>query len=535
LDAREKLMSIGFDVSGIVDLILSSDDRALVKDNVCYLTETQARAILDMRLARLTALEKDKLVDEVNKIAATIKDLFEILSSRERLISIIKEELIYIRNTFGKERLTEIDSSSLEHDIEDLIKREDMVVTVTLSGYIKRVPLSSYKSQKRGGKGRLGLAMNDNDVTTQIFVANTLTPMLFFSSKGIVYSMKLYKLPVGNPQTKGRPIINLLKLEEGETITKIIALPEDKEELADLQILFITSSGLIRKNSMDDFKKIQSNGKIAFRLEEEGVSLVSVNLCKKDDHILIATKLGKCIRFSVDKIRVFKSRTSEGVRAIKLQEGDQVISAAVINSAEFDMELRAKYLSIPRDVRKNIAKTNEAQEGFSEIPTDTLINLANKEQFILTVTENGFGKRTSSYEYRVTGRSGSGIVNMITSERNGSIIASLPVSDYDQVMFITNEGKLIRCPVDAIRITGRVAKGVCVFKLNELEKIVSVALIAKDEDEEELSEEELREQNALLLQASGIIANASEDDSIIMEEIEEIEDDLADEDDFDEE
>jgi DNA gyrase subunit A len=493
VEARKSLMEKAWNASDIVPLIKLVDDRAiLTEDGKCYLTEAQAKAILEMRLQRLTAMEKNKIEDDLAELKSQITYYLEILGSREKLISIIRDELILVKNEFATPRLTSIEESELDVDIEDLIQREEMVVTVTHGGYIKRVPLTSYRAQRRGGKGRSGVSMHDDDVTTQLFVGSTHTPMLFFSNKGQVYSLKLYKLPLGNPQSKGRPLVNILKLQDGENITNIMPMPENQEEWDNLNIMFSTKLGNIRRNDLSDFKKIQSNGKIAIRLEE-GDSLVGVMACSENDHILLATREGKALRFPVQAVRVFKSRTSDGVRGIKLSGNDEVISMAVLHGIECDFDLRDKYLSIPKHLRKAIADGGMSVEELKsehiiDIEDKKIEELAKSEEFILTVSENGIGKISSAYEYRVTNRGGSGIVNMLINDKTGVVVASQPVEISDEIMLITNQGKLIRCPLDTVRITGRSTSGVILFKTSDGEMVVSASLIAKGSDEGEDSE-----------------------------------------------
>jgi DNA gyrase subunit A len=349
--AKEQLMQKAFDSSNIIDLIKLIDDKAVISDDSkCHLTEVQAKAILEMRLQRLTAMEKNKLENDITELAKEIAEYIDILGSREKLLKILKEELIQVKAEFATPRLTSIEEGDFDQDMEDLIQREDMVVTVTLGGYIKRVPLATYRSQRRGGKGRSGLSMRDEDITTQIFVGNTHTPMLFFSNIGQVYSLKLYKLPLGNPQSKGRPIINILPLRDGEHITNIMPMPENQDDWDNLNIMFATALGNVRRNDLSDFKRIQANGKIAIRLEEND-QLINVKVCREDDHILIATRNGKAIRFLVSDVRVFKSRTSDGVRGMRLGEGDLVISMTVLKGVASNIEDRESYLSIPLEER----------------------------------------------------------------------------------------------------------------------------------------------------------------------------------------
>ncbi|MCC8417502.1 MAG: DNA topoisomerase (ATP-hydrolyzing) subunit A [Rickettsia endosymbiont of Bryobia graminum] len=499
--AKEQIMERAWDASGIISLIKLVDDRAMVaSDGKCYFTETQAKAILEMRLQRLTAMEKNKLENDLSELAKEIAGYIEILGSREKLLAILKSELIRIKDEFATERLTCIELGDFEHDIEDLIQREEMVVTVTLGGYIKRVPLVTYRAQKRGGKGRSGLSMRDEDITTQVFVGSTHTPMLFFSSLGQVYSLKLYKLPLGNPQSKGRPIVNILPLKEGERITNIMPLPENQDEWDNLNIIFATSKGNVRRNDLSDFKRIQSNGKIAIRLDDND-HLIDVKVCKDEDHVLLATKAGKAIRFPVDALRVFKSRTSDGVRGMRIAETDQVISMTILKGVSATMEEREAYLSIPLEKRLEIASGSDfsTEELGVNLTKETILELAVSEEFILTISENGFGKRSSAYEYRITNRGGSGVVNINVSTKTGLVVGVMPVNMTDELMLITNSGKLIRCKLESVRITGRNTSGVILFKTEANEKVVSVSLIAdnfeSEEDEESQTESEGEELN----------------------------------------
>ena len=497
-DAKDQLMEKSWSCSDIANLIKLVDDKAIIgADGKIHLTEAQAKAILEMRLQRLTAMEKDKLEADLAELSKEITEYIDILSSREKLLSILKSELLKVREDYATPRLTEIIQSDFEYDMEDLIQKEDMVVTVTLSGYIKRVPLATYRAQKRGGKGRSGLSMRDEDILTQLFVGNTHTPMLFFSNMGQVYSLKLYKLPLGNPQSKGRPIVNLLPLKEGEVITNIMPMPENQEEWDNMHIMFATSKGNIRRNDLSDFKKIQANGKIAIRLDEDD-SLVNVMACSEDDHILLASRQGKAVRFPVNAVRVFRSRTSDGVRGMKLADGDKVISMTILHGIKASMEEREAYLTIPVEKRLEIAKGDqeftEEELGVS-LSKEQIIELAKAEEFILTISENGFGKRTSAYHYRITNRGGSGIVNMVLSAKTGDVVASMPANTNDEIMLITNNGKLIRCKLDSVRITGRSTSGVILFKTEKDERVVSASLIAEASEEEAQVEEDIESES----------------------------------------
>lgn len=519
--AKELLTEKRWDCSSIVNLIKLVDDKANINDDgTIHLSETQAKAILEMRLQRLTAMEKDKLEGELENLTNEITEFVGILSTREKLLSILKSELIKIKEEFSEPRRTEIIESGFDQDIEDLIQKEEMVVTVTLSGYIKRVPLVTYKAQNRGGKGRSGLSMRDEDITTQLFVGSTHTPLLFFTNKGQVYSLKLYKLPLGNPQSKGRPIVNILPLQNGETITNIMPMPENQAEWDNMHIIFATAKGNIRRNDLSDFKKIQANGKIAIRMDEDD-NLINVKTCTQEDHVLLASKLGKAIRFPVNAIRVFKSRTSDGVKAMKLATNDQVISMTILHGIKSTVEEREAYLSIPFENRQSIAAGMHdftPQDFNVELTKEQIIDMAKAEEFILTVSENGFGKRTSAYHYRITGRGGSGILNMVLSDKTGLVVASMPANMNDELMLITNSGKLIRCKLNSVRVTGRSTSGVILFKTDKEEKVVSASLIADDTSGNNLIEDDLNELDPnITILSDGVINDGilSDEDSSI--------------------
>jgi DNA gyrase subunit A len=513
LEAKKQLLAKSWPVGDVEIIIkLVQDKGNIVKDGQFYFTETQAKAILEMRLARLTGLEMEKITAELEALAAEILEYLAILGDRGKLMEVVKKELIEVRDQFATPRKSSIEESEFEVDMESLIPKEDMVVVGTMNGYIKRVALSAYRTQKRGGKGRSGMDVREEDFATDIFVANTHTPILFFSNKGKVYKLKTYKLPLGSPQARGRALVNLLPIAQDEKISTILALPEDEESWKNLHIIFSTASGNIRRNSMDEFTSIQSNGKIAIKLEE-GDSLVNVNLCTENDDILLSTKNGKCIRFPVTKVRVFQSRSSSGVRGIKLEKDNRVIAMSVLKHTEYDADIKEKYLKIPLEKRLNLKEVLiYNQKLASELPTDLLeqpktvptisnselaaeriSEMALNEEFILTITQNGYGKRTSAYEYRITNRGGSGITNIITSKRNGQVVASFPVDGEDQIMIITNKGVLIRTEIRNVRITGRNTQGVTLMKAAKDETIVSVARIAhtgcKEVDEAETGEE----------------------------------------------
>ena len=489
VDARDKLLARDWPAGEIAPLLKLVDDyRNEINNGRVKLTEEQVKAILEMRLSRLTGLERNKLDEELGGIAEEIKDKLETLGSHEKLKGIMRAELIAIRDEFATPRMTEISDAEFEQDDEALIPREDMIVTVTLGGYIKRFSINEFRSQRRGGKGKSGMNMKDEDAATDIFVANTHTPMLFFSTTGKVYKLKVYRLPLGNAQGRGRALVNIFPMAENETICCVMPMPEDENQWDSLHIFFATQSGNVRRNDLSDFKNIMSNGKIAMKLDE-GDKLISVHSCSEKNHILLASRLGQAVRFPVDAVRVFKSRTSDGVRGMRLEEGDSVISMTVLNGIEAEKERRDQYLSIATETRALLrAAARKGDEGNAELEAlfktiqtelalEKITEFALNEEFILTVSENGFGKRTSAYEYRITNRGGSGVVNIDTSDRNGKVVASFPVEEGDDIMLTTNKGTMIRCPIRDIRIAGRNTQGVTIFKTGKGETVVSATRI----------------------------------------------------------
>ena len=478
--AREQLLARRWPAESVIDLIKLVDDPANLEEvaRAYQLSEAQAKAILELRLQRLTGLERDKLAGELQEMAAQIADNLETLNSRPKRLGILRDELIEMKDKFGSPRRTEIQDLEFEEDVEALIQREDMVVTVTHGGYIKRVPLSTYRSQRRGGKGRAGMATREEDFVGQVFVADTHTPVLFFSTRGMVYKSKVYRLPLGNPQARGKALINLLPLSEGETISTVLPLPEDEATWAQSQIVFATSSGYVRRNELSDFVDVKANGKIAMKLDE-GDRLIGVGVCTETSDILLAARSGKAIRFAVGDVRVFAGRDSIGVRGIKLEEGDRVVSMSVLSHVEVALEERDAYLRYAAAKRRALGEEAESEEAAEPIdvvlPQERLNELEILEEFILTVTAKGFGKRTSAYEYRVIGRGGQGVANIEMSSRNGPVVASFPVGEDDQIMLVTNGGQLIRCPVHDIRIARRQTQGVTVFRVAEDEEVVAVA------------------------------------------------------------
>ncbi|WP_336056360.1 DNA gyrase subunit A [Nitratireductor sp. CH_MIT9313-5] len=494
--AREQLMTRRWpaqDVEALIHLI--DDPRHRINEDGTYnLSEEQARAILDLRLQRLTALGRDEIADELNKIGAEISDFLEILSSRARIQQIVKDELIAVKDEFGTPRRTEISDAGADMDDEDLIPREDMVVTVTHKGYIKRVPLSLYRAQARGGKGRSGMSTKDEDFVTRLFVANTHTPILFFSSRGIVYKEKVWRLPVGSPQSVGKFLRNMLPLQEGERITTIMPLPEDEDSWDDLYVMFATTRGTVRRNKLSDFVQVNRNGKIAMKLDEEGDEILGVYTCTSDDDVLLTTAAGQCIRFPVDDVRVFAGRNSIGVRGINLADGDKVISIAILGHVEATPAERAAYLKQAANERRlasgeeeDVALTNEDVGEETELGMDRYMQLREAEQFVLTVSEFGYGKRSSSYDFRVIGRGGKGIraTDVSKADEIGPVVAAFPVEKDDQIMLVSNSGQVIRVPVAGIRIASRATKGVTIFNTAKGERVVSVERISEPQDEAE--------------------------------------------------
>ena len=491
-DAREQMMARDWPANDIAPLVeLIADPRHKVAHTgTMRLSDEQARAILELRLARLTALGRDEIGDELKKLGEEIKEFLTILSSRLRIIGLIKDELIAIKSEFSTPRITDIVEMEGEVEDEDLIQREDMVVTVSHKGYVKRVPLSTYRAQRRGGKGRSGMSTREEDFVTQIFIASTHTPLLFFSSRGMCYRMKVWRIPAATPQSVGKALINLLPLQQDEAITSILPLPEDPGSWGELQLTFATRSGNVRRNALADFESINRNGKIAMKLDE-GDRIVRVAICRPSDDVLLTTAHGQAIRFPVEDVRLFKGRDSDGVRGIRLGEADHVISLAILLHVEATPAERAAYLKQASAMRREHGAEDselatepeadaEAIEGPEELSSERYAELSAKEQFVLTLADRGFGKRTSSYEYRISGRGGKGIAAMVVNGRNGSLVASFPIEAHDQVMLVTDAGQLIRCPVDDIRIAGRNTQGVRIFRTDQDEKVVSVERIPED-------------------------------------------------------
>ncbi|PWB80629.1 MAG: DNA gyrase subunit A [Methylocystaceae bacterium] len=498
--AREALMARAWPAKDMAPLVaLIADPRhVLADDGTIRLSEAQARAILDLRLQRLTALGREEISEALNKLAAEIADYLEILRSRERLFGIVKDEFAEVKAQYATPRRTQIVDGDGDVEDEDLIAREDMVVTVSHAGYIKRVPLSTYRAQRRGGKGRSGMQTKEEDFVHRLFVASTHTPVLFFSSLGRAYKEKVWRLPLAAPQARGKALVNLLPLEQDERITTIMPLPEDEASWEKLDVIFATTGGTVRRNKLSDFSDVRRSGIIAMKLDE-GEAIVDVQTSADDDDVLLTTREGQCIRFPVTDVRVFQGRTSMGVRGIALGPDDRVISLSILRHFEASGEERAAYLRRAAAQRRGAGQEPSGQEpagdeaAVESEETSSAIELtearfgqmAEAEQIILTVSENGYGKRSSSFEYRITGRGGKGIVAMAVNQRNGKLVASFPVGRGDEIMLVTDGGQLIRCPVEGIRIAGRGTQGVIVFDTAEGERVVSVEHIGETGAEEE--------------------------------------------------
>jgi len=494
-DAREKLLARDWPIEESRPYIALVEAVEPQKTEKSYkLSDAQVRAILELRLHRLTALGRDEIGSELKGLADSIGELLHILADRARLYEVMREEFDEVEAEFATPRVSELAPAADGIEDEDLIEREDMVVTVTMQGYIKRTPLAVFREQKRGGKGRAGMATKDEDIVTELFVTSTHNPVLFFSNIGRVYRMKVWRLPEGGPNTKGRPMVNLLPLAEGETISTVLPLPEDEAEWGGLHIMFATARGTVRRNSMAAFTNIPSAGKIAMKFgsPEDGDTdsggdddeasnvgsldrLVGVELLTEEDDVLLATRNGKAIRFRSTDVREFQSRNSMGVRGVRLLDDDQVISMSILRRVGTTPEEREAYLKGPR------WRGNEGADG---LKAERWAEMADREQFLLTITENGYGKRSSTYEYRRTNRGGQGIINIVTSERNGRVVASFPVTPGESLMLVTDQGKMIRTTVGDIRIAGRNTQGVTIFNVADQEKVVSVAKIDESEEEE---------------------------------------------------
>lgn len=499
-EARERLVARDWpagDMNPLIELI--ADPRTLVVGladgaPAVRLTDEQSRAILALTLSRLTGLGRDEIFGEARSLAEAIAGYLEILASRDKIMAIVREELVEVREAFAIPRRTIIVEGDADMEDEDLILREDMVITVTHGGYVKRTPLATYRTQRRGGKGRSGMATKEEDAVTRVFAASTHAPVLFFSSTGKVYKLKVWRLPLGLPTSRGKAFVNLLPLEPNESITSILLLPEDEAQWDGLDVMFATRSGNVRRNRLSDFVQVNRNGKIAMKLDV-GDGIVGVGLCTVNHDVLLTTALGQCIRFGVDDVRVFAGRESTGVRGIRLAETDEVISMAILLHLGISAAEQRAYLKYAKAMRAvtgeavdeaDVAVVDEpeadaagAEEGEAVLTLEQISALGAQEQFILTLSDTGYGKRSSSFEYRVTGRGGKGLVAHDLSKRGGKVVASFPVEDGDEIVLVTDQGQLIRCPVAEIRIAARNTQGVTIFRTADDERVVSVERLAE--------------------------------------------------------
>ena len=514
VEARENMLARAWpmgDVEPIIGLIEEAGRGGRQTDGTYKLSEEQAKAILDLRLQRLTGLERTKIADELDGIVKEVAGYLEILQSRPRLLELLRTELLEMKEQFATPRRTQIEDLEFESDIESLIQREDMVVTVSHGGYIKRVPLSTYRAQRRGGRGRSGMAIREEDFVSQVFVASTHAPMLFFTSSGKVYKLKVYRLPIATPQARGKAMINLLpNLIAGENISTVMPLPEDESTWKDLTVMFVTAKGNVRRNALSDFGNVMANGKIAMKFEGEDADdrLIAVATCTEANDVLLATRNGRSIRFPVDQVRVFTGRSSVGVRGIRLAKGDEVLSMSILRHEEVAPDVRRAYLTLANKRRRAASEEvseeevvpTDAEEGEGEgdatISEEMFEDLARREEFLVSLTQKGFGVRTSAYDYRITGRGGQGIENMDLTKRQDSIIAVFPVGHADQIMLVTDGGMVIRVPVGGIRLARRRSQGVVVFKVGEGERVVSVAHLGDTGDSGEDDETETDENDA---------------------------------------
>ena len=511
-EARERLVDKAWPAGDMNPLIaLIADPRTLVvalEDGGAgvRLTDEQSRAILALTLSRLTGLGREEIFEEAGTLAEAIAGYLEILASRDKIMAIVREELVAVRDAFAIPRRTAIVEGDADMEDEDLIPREDMIITVTHGGYVKRTPLATYRTQRRGGKGRSGMATKSEDAVTRVFAASTHAPVLFFSSTGKVYKLKVWRLPLGLPSARGKAFVNLLPLEPEESITSILMLPEDEAQWGALDVMFATRSGNIRRNRLSDFVQVNRNGKIAMKLDA-GDGIVGVGLCTIQNDVLLTTALGQCIRFGVDEVRVFAGRESTGVRGIRLGAEDNVISMAILHHLGITAAEQRAYLRHAKAMRAAtgesldeadtvIAEDSEAEivpgeEGEATLSLEQISALGAQEQFILTISDSGFGKRTSSFEYRVTGRGGKGLVAHDLSKRGGKVVASFPVEDGDELVLVTDQGQLIRCPVGEIRIAARNTQGVTIFRTAEGERVVSVERLAETEGDKSDTDDDM--------------------------------------------
>ncbi|OYX69352.1 MAG: DNA gyrase subunit A [Caulobacter sp. 32-67-35] len=487
-EARERLVAKAWPAGDMLPLVeLIADPRSLHEEGgLIRLTDEQARAILALTLSRLTGLGREEIGNEAQALAEAIRGYLELLSDRANIMAVVREELVEVREKFAVPRRCQIVDGDADVEDEDLIVREEMVITVTMGGYVKRTPLANYRTQHRGGKGKSGMATKTEDAVTRVFSASTHAPLLFFTSGGKVYKLKVWRLPLGAANSRGKAFVNLLPIEPGETITSILTLPEDESTWDRLDVMFATRSGSVRRNKLSDFVDVRRNGKIAMKLDD-GDGIVGVGVCGTENDILLTTSVGRCIRFSADEVRVFASRDSTGVRGVKLAEGDSVINMAILRGVDATPAERTAYLKHQRALAKargedgeDVAAPDEPEEdvGDAALSLERIAELGAAEEFILTVSSEGFGKRTSAYDYRRTGRGGQGLTAQDLSKRGGRLAASFPVEDSDEILLVTDAGQLIRCPVAQIRVAARNTQGVTVFRTAKDEHVVSVERLA---------------------------------------------------------
>jgi DNA gyrase subunit A len=488
-EARERLVAKAWPAGDMLPLVeLIADPRTLKEDgDLIRLTDEQARAILALTLSRLTGLGREEIGNEATALADAIRGYLELLSDRANIMAVVREELVEVRERFAIPRRCHIVDGDADMEDEDLIVREDMVITVTMSGYVKRTPLANYRTQHRGGKGKSGMATKTEDAVTRVFSASTHAPLLFFTSGGKVYKMKVWRLPQGAANSRGKAFVNLLPIEPGETITSILTLPEDEATWGGLDVMFATRSGSVRRNKLSDFVDVRRNGKIAMKLDE-GDGIIGVAVCNADQDVLLTTAAGRCIRFSVDEVRVFASRDSTGVRGVKLAGDDKVISMAVLRSVAASPAERTAYLKYQRALLRSQGEEGEEapaaveeddEDGeVADLSPERRIELGAAEETILTVSSEGFGKRTSAYDFRRTGRGGQGLAAQDLSKRGGRLVGSFPIDESDQILLVTDQGQLIRVPVSQIRVAARNTQGVTIFRTAQDEHVVSVERLA---------------------------------------------------------
>jgi DNA gyrase subunit A len=467
-----------------------AEGEAQVRGDGYVLSEVQVKGILDLKLQRLTGLERTKLEDELKALAQEIDGLLALLASRDKLLTLMKTELLDVKRVYGTPRRTTLVAAEDNQDLEDLIQREDMVVTFSVKGYIKRVPLDTYREQKRGGRGRSGMSTREEDVVSQVFVASTHTPLLFFSKAGKAFEIKVYELPQGGPTGKGRPIVQVLSaLEPHDRVATLLPVPEDPALWEEFSVVFVTSRGNIRRNALSDFQNIRANGKIAMKLEAAGERLVAVHMCKSDQDVLLTTKNGMAIRFGVSELRQFRGRDSTGVRGIRLKGDDEVVSMSILGGTAYTMEERDAYLRMAA-----LRRRSEGGEGDDEIDVETLDAptlseerfdaMQAEEQFLLTVSERGFGKRTSAYAYRRIGRGGAGVATLDVGHKTGKVVDALPVGNDDQLILLTDKGQIMRFAASQIRIAGRKTQGVILFRTAPDERVSSVVRFCESNGDE---------------------------------------------------